>query len=74
MDEKLSQLLGAIIGVGAQRGSDLNSIIDRNLTQGLGVIAGSILHEKGSVSDDSGLAMALNTASRIPRSGALPVG
>ena len=74
MDDALAKLLGALIGSGAQRSSELNGVIDRNLTHGLGVISNSLIHEKGSVTNDAETMAALSTAARIPRSGALPTG
>lgn len=72
MAKEVMDLLGDLVASNAQHSSTLNQLVDRNLTQGLGIVNTSIIHEKGSVSDDAGLAMALNTASRIPASGALP--
>lgn len=70
MDPAISDALNAQLLANAQQGSQLNSMIDRNLTQGLGVINSSLIHQQGAVSDDPGLIASLQTASRVPVQGA----
>jgi len=53
----------------AQQGMTTINMIDRNLSQGLGVIQNSVIQAQASVSDDSGLISALQTASRVPVQG-----
>lgn len=54
----------------AQQGMALINVVDRNLTQGLGVVNTSVIQAQASVSDDSGLIAGLQTASRAPTQGA----
>lgn len=60
-----SQLL-----VHANEGGALTRMADRNLAQGFGVVLESVVQAQASVSDDSGLIAALQTASRAPVQGA----
>jgi hypothetical protein len=48
----------------------LVGVIDRNLTQMGAVVLESVVQAQASVSDDSGLISALQTASRVPIQGA----
>lgn len=56
----------------AQQGMALVNVVDRNLVQGLGVVNTSVIQAQASVSDDSGLIAALQTASRSPEQGQTP--
>ena len=53
----------------ANEGGALTRMADRNLTQGFGVVLESVVQAQASVSDDSGLIAALQTASRAPVQG-----
>lgn len=52
-----------------QSGMALIGVIDRNLAQMGGVVLESVVQGQASVSDDSGLIAALQTASRAPVQG-----
>jgi hypothetical protein len=62
-------LQGGLASSHAQ-GLGLTAMIDRNLSQGLGVVNTALIQAQGSVSDDPGLIAALQTASRAPVQGA----
>ena len=68
----LTELLEHSAGLAAQRHAEgLGNVSTgaQNLSQGLGVIHNLVIQAQGSVSDDSGLIAALQTASRAPRQG-----
>lgn len=73
-DQVIADQLSALTLSSAQQGVQLNSVIDRNLTQSLGVINGNLLHQHGGVGDDPGLMAALQTAAGSPRQGAIQPG
>lgn len=68
-DPVIADQLSTLTIVSAQQGTQLNNLIDRNLTQGLGVVNTSLIHQQGAVSDDPGLVASLQTASRTPVQG-----
>ena len=53
-----------------QQSMTLIGVADKNLAQGFGVILETVVQAQASVSDDSGLIAALQTASRAPIQGA----
>ena len=68
----LDSLLEHSAGLSAQRHAEGMGNIGtgaQNLAQGLGVIHNLVVQSQGSVSDDSGLIAALQTASRVPIQG-----
>lgn len=68
-DPTIADQLSALTLTSAQQGMALINTIDRNLVQGLGVVNTSVIQAQASVSDDSGLIAALQTASRAPIQG-----
>lgn len=68
-DPAIADQLSALTLVSAQQGMALTNMIDRNLSQGLGVVNTSLIHQQGAVSDDPGLISSLQTASRVPVQG-----
>ena len=71
LDPALENLISAEIGAGMRESARLSGIADRNLTQGLGVIHNTLIQQAGGVADDAALFAAMNTASRVPASGAV---
>ena len=69
MPMNLDDLFTGTLAANHQQGMSLTAIIDRNLTQGFGVVLESVVQAQASVSDDSGLIAALQTASRAPIQG-----
>lgn len=68
-DATIADQLSALTLTNAQQGMSLINVVDRNLVQGLGVVNTSVIQAQASVSDDSGLIAALQTASRAPVQG-----
>jgi len=71
MDEKFSESIMALITGSAKHGSELNQMIDRNLSQGLGVVQNTIVQSQGASADDAQLLSALQAAVGSPRQGAV---
>ncbi len=71
LDSAISDLLNTMIITGSKDGGQLTAAMDRNLTQGLGVVNIAIIQAQGSVSDDAGLIAALQTAATAPVQGAV---
>lgn len=69
MAVNLDDLFAGTLASQHQQGVGLTQMADRNLTQGLGVVNSSLIHQQGAVSDDPGLISALQTASRVPVQG-----
>lgn len=69
MDPELSKLFSGSLMSSHQQGVALINGISQNLMQGLGVVNTAVIQAQASVSDDSGLIAALQTASRAPRQG-----
>ena len=69
MAVNLDDIFSSSISSAHQQGMALTAMADRNLTQGLGVVNSSLIHQQGAVSDDPGLIAALQTASRVPVQG-----
>lgn len=65
----LDALFSGTLASNHQSGMSLISVLDRNLVQGFGVVLESVVQAQASVSDDSGLIAALQTASRAPVQG-----
>jgi len=74
MDTEVADLMKANLVKSSQLQSELNHTVAQNLVQGLGVVNSSIIQQQGSVSDDSGLIAALQTASTSPKQGAIGAG
>jgi len=70
-DPEVGNQLTQLTIAGAQHSAGLIRMADLNLTQGLGVVNTSLIHQQGAVSDDPGLFGALQTASRVPTQGAI---
>lgn len=66
----LDALFSGTLASNHQAGMSLIGVMDRNLVQGFGVVLESVVQAQASVSDDSGLIAALQTASRAPIQGA----
>jgi hypothetical protein len=66
----LDDLFAGTLASQHQSGLALVGVIDRNLTQMGAVVLESVVQAQASVSDDSGLISALQTASRVPIQGA----
>ncbi len=69
MDQIMAGLFNGSLMSLHQQGMGLTTMIDRNLSQGLGVVNTALIQAQGSVSDDPGLIAALQTASRSPIQG-----
>ena len=65
----LDSLFSGTLATQHQQGMALVGVMDRNLVQGFGVVLESVVQAQASVSDDSGLIAALQTASRAPVQG-----
>jgi hypothetical protein len=70
MNPVIAEQLALSAVTNAQQGMALTNMADRNLTQGLGVINNSLIHQQGATTDDPGLIASLQTASRAPVQGA----
>lgn len=70
MDGPIADLLAQSALQGHQANMANISLAAQNLAQGLGVVNTSVIQAQASVSDDSGLIAALQTASRAPVQGA----
>lgn len=68
-DPAVGEQLLTLAITATQQSLALTHMSDRNLTQGLGVVNSSLIHQNGAVSDDSGLIAALQTAAGAPRQG-----
>jgi hypothetical protein len=66
----LDSLFSGQLASNHQQGSGLTAMIDRNLSQGLGIVNTNLIQSQGGVNDDPGLIAALQTASRVPIQGA----
>lgn len=51
---------------GARQSSQLTLTVDRNLTQGLGVVNTTLIQQHGSTADDAATMAAMRTAIHIP--------
>ncbi len=69
MDAVTADLLGQSAVQGHMANMANVSMAGQNLAQGLGVVNTSVIQAQASVSDDSGLIAALQTASRTPIQG-----
>ena len=69
MDPEVSKLFTGSLVSNHQQGMSNIAMAGQNLAQGLGVVNTSVIQAQASVSDDSGLIAALQTASRAPRQG-----
>lgn len=69
MNPDLKEVLVGMLTTAAKRDSERTAIIGENLMQGLGVIQNLTLQAQASVSDDSGLIAALQTAATSPKQG-----
>ena len=65
----LDDLFAGTLASNHQAGMSLIGVMDRNLVQMGGVVLESVVQAQASVSDDSGLIAALQTASRAPVQG-----
>lgn len=70
MDQILGNLLAQTSLQGHQSLMQNVGVIGQNLMQGLGVVNTSLIQTNASVSDDSAVIAALQTASRAPVQGA----
>ena len=50
----------------ARESNRLTSVVDRNLTQGLGVVNTTLIQQHGSTADDAATMAAMRTAIHIP--------
>lgn len=71
MNEQVAQLLAQSMASAHGNAMANVSAISNNLMQGLGVVQTVVIQSQGSVSDDSGLIAALQTAARSPDQGAI---
>lgn len=69
LDPALSDQLTALCITHAQSNMALIQTIDKNLTQGLGVVNTTLIQQHGGVADDSAQFAGMNTAAGIPQSG-----
>ena len=69
LDPAVSDALQAQLLSDHTSSAGLTRVVDRNLVQGLGVVNTAVIQAQASVSDDSGLMAALQTASRSPEQG-----
>lgn len=66
LDPEVSDLLKGEMMVGARSSAGLTAAVDRNLTQGLGVVNTTLIQQHGSTADDAATMAALRTAIHIP--------
>jgi len=69
LDPEVGDLMKTLVINSARSGQELNGIIDRNLTQGLGTVNTTLIQQHGAVSDDAAVIAALQTASGTPKQG-----
>ena len=72
-DPIVADAIMAMVVTGAKAGGELTQAIDRNLTQGLGVVNTSLIQSTGSIKDDGSVLATLQAASRSPAQGQTPV-
>lgn len=71
LDPEVSDAFKALIVSNGTNGSALTQMVDRNLTQGLGVVNTTLIQQHGGVSDDSAQFAAMQAAAGVPRQGAI---
>lgn len=69
IDPALSDSINALILNAGRHGQEVNQTIDRNLSQGLGVVNTTAIQQHSAVSDDPAIIAALQTASGAPKQG-----
>lgn len=69
LDPEVGDKLTLLILTGAQNGSQLTQMADRNATQGLTVVNTTLIQQHGGVADDSAQFAGMSTAAGIPQSG-----
>ena len=66
MDAQLSDILIGELASGARANAGLTQAVDRNLTQGLGVVNTTLIQQHGSTADDAATMAALRTSIYVP--------
>ena len=67
LDAEVSDLLKGELVAGARESARLTGMADRSLTQGLGVIANTLIQQHGGTADDAATFAALRTAIHVPQ-------
>ena len=67
LDTEVADLLKAGLIAGATSSGQLIQTIDKNLTQGLGVVNTTLIQTHGGTADDAATMAALRTAIHIPQ-------
>ena len=67
LGKELSALMEAEIVVNNRESQRLTGVVDRSLTQGLGVIQNILIQQHGGTADDAATMAALRTAIHIPQ-------
>ena len=70
LDPEVSDILKGELVAGSRESARLTSAMDRNLTQGLGVVNTLLIQQAGSVADDAAIMSALRTAVHVPEKAA----
>ena len=66
LDAEVADLLKMEGMVGARDSARLSGVVDRNLTQGLGVVNTTLIQQHGSTADDAATMAALRTSIHVP--------
>jgi len=66
MDSALESILTGELAAGARADAKLSGVVDRNLTQGLGVVNTTLIQQHGSTADDAATMAALRTSIYVP--------
>ena len=66
MDTEVSDILKGELVAGARAGAALTNALDRNLTQGLGVVNTTLIQQHGSTADDAATMAALRASIFVP--------
>lgn len=67
MDTEVSDVLKGELLAGARESARLTSAVDRNLSQGLGVVNTTLIQQHGSTADDAATMAALRTSIFVPQ-------
>ena len=70
LDVEVSDLLKGELVAGLRTGARLTDMVDRNLTQGLGVVNTTVIQQAASVVDDAAVMSALRTSIYVPQKNA----
>lgn len=70
LDSEVADLLKGELVAGLRGGARLTEMVDRNLSQGLGVINSTLIQQHGGSADDAATMAALRTSIHVPEKSA----